>query len=72
MSAANSQMLGQISMEVDGFIRSATGREHSDMTTLEAVKLMKLMLMEASARIQCQEILEEVRKRDESHEGKEA
>lgn len=65
MKINDSQMLGQIAMEVEGFVRSATGREHSDMTTLEAVKLMKLMLMEASARIQCQEILEEVRKRDE-------
>lgn len=68
MKINDSQMLGQIAMEVDGFVRSATGREHSEMTTLEAVKLMKLMLMEASARIQCQEILEEVRKRDEKQD----
>lgn len=65
MKINDSKMLGQIAIEVDGFVRSVTDRENSVMTTLEAVKLMKLMLMEASARIQCQEILEEVRKRDE-------
>ncbi len=65
MKINDSQMLGQIAMETADFVRVVTGRKHSEMTTLEAVRLMRLMLMEASARIQCDELLEEVRKRDD-------